>query len=61
MVQGNIVFLRPRNEIVRATVFSAAQRDEGEDNSPTCTMMHRRVSLLAHSGHFGLKDEIENS
>lgn len=47
--------------MVRATVFSAAQRDDGEDLSPTCTVTHERISLLAPSGHFGLEDEIENS
>lgn len=59
--QGNTVFLRPRNEIERATVISAASERRWLGQQSTCTMVHKRVSLLAHSGHFGLEDEIENS
>lgn len=61
MSQGNIVFLRPRNEIDGATVTSAASERRRLGHQSTCTMVHKRVSLLAHSGHFGLEDEIENS
>ena len=59
--QGNIVFLRPRNDTDRATVISAASERQWLGQQSTCTTMHKRVSLLAHSGHFGLENEIENS
>lgn len=60
-VQGNIVFLRPRSEIVRVTVFfSAAQRDDGEDDSLMCMVMHKRMSPGSFSTLW-LEDKIENS